>query len=340
MTDQATRIVPAGWYEDPASTAHVRWWNGLAWTEHTTLKPTAPPTPLAAEPVVVTTSTGTVHTAETLARIAEARELERQYGISTDEHDIIVRSATEGAAADGSRRAAQEASAAGSTTGTTAGAVSEAQPLSRRALRGTDAVVYTDEGTSTASAWFIALWPLLTLVAAVAAAYVAFYVSPEPSVAGIPVVAGLVVVPLLLVLIWAATDARRLRSRGLRPASPAFALLGPLVYLIARRARVSGSGPLVTLILLTLAVVGGPVAAYATGAAVPVTKALEIQQTVRADYVESGRLASVNCPIFVESVAQGAIYSCEGVNPDGTSQRIWVSIEDAEGGFDYALDVR
>lgn len=328
MTDQATRIVPAGWYEDPASSAHVRWWNGLAWTEHTTLKPTAPPTPITSDPVVVTTATGTIHTAETLARIAEARELERQYGISTDEHDIIVRSATEGAAADGSRRAQGAASS------------SDDPPLSRRALRGTADIVYADEGTSTASAWFIALWPLLTLVAAIAAAYVAFYVSPDPSVAGIPVIAALVGVPLLLVLVWAATDARRLRSRGLRPASPAFALLGPLVYLIARRTRVSGSGPLVTLILLTLAVVGGPVAASLTGAAVPVTKALEIQQAVRADYVESGRLASVNCPIFVESVAQGAIYSCEGVNPDGTSQRIWVSIETADGDFDYALDVR
>ncbi|PZQ91751.1 MAG: hypothetical protein DI534_01980 [Leifsonia xyli] len=39
VTDQATRVVPAGWYEDPSSAAQVRWWNGIAWTDHTQPKP-------------------------------------------------------------------------------------------------------------------------------------------------------------------------------------------------------------------------------------------------------------------------------------------------------------
>lgn len=39
MTDQATRVVPAGWYEDPSNAQLVRWWNGIAWTEHTNPKP-------------------------------------------------------------------------------------------------------------------------------------------------------------------------------------------------------------------------------------------------------------------------------------------------------------
>lgn len=51
MTEQATQIataaaptaagptVPAGWYDDPASASHVRWWNGVGWTEHVTEKP-------------------------------------------------------------------------------------------------------------------------------------------------------------------------------------------------------------------------------------------------------------------------------------------------------------
>jgi hypothetical protein len=308
LTDQATRVVPAGWYEDPASSAHVRWWNGLAWTEHTTLKPTAPPRPqpvaeqagqqagqhgyldaYAQRAETVTTATGSVHTAETLARIAEARELERQYGISTAEHDVIVRAATEGAAAETREQPVEQTRAA------------------RRALETAEA--YDDERTSTASAWFIALWPILTLVVAIAAAYVYFYVTPGPIVAGIPILAGVLVVPLLLTLIWAVTDARRLRERGHRPASPALALLGPLVYLIGRRARMAGSGPLVTLILLTLAVVGGPTAAYLTGAAAPVTKALEIQQAIRADLVDSGQLASVSCPVLIESVNPGTLYS-------------------------------
>jgi hypothetical protein len=317
LTDQATRVVPAGWYEDPASSAHVRWWNGLAWTEHTTLKPTAPPRPQPAYDVV-TTATGSVYTPETLARIAEARELERQYGISTAEHEIMVRAATAANTGD------------------------VATPRTRADARAAQQAAddYGDDyGTSTASAWFIALWPLLTLAAAAAAAYVAFYVAPEPSVSGIPVVAGLVLVPTLLTLLWAALDARRLRSLGHRPASPALALLGPLVYLIARRARVSGSGPLVTLLVLTVLAIGGPAAAYFTGAAVPVTTALEIQQTIRADLVDSGRLASVSCPVFVEDLSAGSLYTCNGTLPDGTAKTVWVSIESG-GEFAYALAVR
>jgi hypothetical protein len=352
LTDQAIRVVPAGWYEDPASSAHVRWWNGLAWTEHTTLKPTAPPRPqpVATQPAeqtgaqnqqghgyldaysqraeTVTTSTGSVHTAETLARIAEARELERQYGISTAEHDVIVQAATAGAAEEQSTHADTYVD-----TGPTRAA--------HRALQtATDDYDSDDERTSTASAWFIALWPLLTLVVAVAVAYVYFYVTPGPVVAGIPLLAGVLVVPLLLTLIWAVTDARKLRQRGHRPASPALALLGPLVYLIGRRTRVTGSGPLVTLILLTLAVVGGPTAAYLTGAAAPITKALEIQQTVRADLVDGGQLASVSCPVLIESINPGTLYSCDGTLPDGSAKRVWVSIEDSDGTVAYALDVR
>ncbi|HLU64022.1 MAG TPA: DUF2510 domain-containing protein [Protaetiibacter sp.] len=39
MTDQATRVVPAGWYEDPSDAEQVRWWNGINWTDHTQPKP-------------------------------------------------------------------------------------------------------------------------------------------------------------------------------------------------------------------------------------------------------------------------------------------------------------
>ncbi|QNO38604.1 DUF2510 domain-containing protein [Protaetiibacter sp. SSC-01] len=39
VTDQAIRVVPAGWYEDPSDPAQVRWWNGIAWTDHTQSKP-------------------------------------------------------------------------------------------------------------------------------------------------------------------------------------------------------------------------------------------------------------------------------------------------------------
>lgn len=340
MTDQATRVVPAGWYEDPASSAHVRWWNGLAWTEHTALKPT--PTPVAqpetathndgfgsgrygdgyASQEQVTTATGSTATPETLARIAEARELERQYGISTAENDIIMQAAQGDASYSG-------ANYGGASTG------SDYRPWNAE-----PEPEYEEPGTNTASAWFIALWPLLTLAAAATAAYLAFYVMPEPSVAGIPVVAAIAIVPTLLTLLWAATDARKLRLNGYRPASPALAVLGPLVYLIGRRVRVPGSGPLALLLVLTVIAVGAPVAAYLTGSAVPVTKALEIQQTVQADLVGNGVLASVSCPVFIESLDLGSLYSCNGVLPDGGEKLVWVSIDTEDGKFSYALALR
>jgi hypothetical protein len=342
LTDQAIRVVPAGWYEDPASSAHVRWWNGLSWTEHTAIKPTPQPQPVA--PALgdygddfgsrrfgdgysndtaattadqVTTATGSTQTPEMLARIAEARDLERQYGISTEENDVIMRSVQKGHT-DGSVDAASD----------------------YRPWNAEPEPEYEEPGTLTASAWFISLWPLLTLVAAVTAGFLAIYVMPEPAVVGIPVIAAVALVPTLLTLIWAAVDARQLRLRDFRPASAALALLGPLVYLIGRRARVKGSGPLVTLIVLTLLAVGGPVAAYLTGSAVPVTKALEIQQTVQADLVGSGRLASVSCPMLVPELDRGSVFTCEGVQPDGTSKLVWVSIDTSDGDFSYALAVR
>ncbi len=41
MNDSAPQRAPlpvAGWYPDPTGTGLLRWWGGLAWTEH--VKPT------------------------------------------------------------------------------------------------------------------------------------------------------------------------------------------------------------------------------------------------------------------------------------------------------------
>lgn len=361
MTDQATRVVPAGWYEDPASSAHVRWWNGLAWTEHTTLKPTPGPKPMtpsygdygdgfgdqrygdgfssgghgrraAGTPQTagaapgaeqVATTTGSTQTPETIARIAEARELERQYGISTAEHDIIMRQAITSEVADGFLSDAARAGDSGYRPWN-----AEPEPE------------YEEPSTATASVWFIALWPLLTLAAAAAAAYLAFYVMPEPAIAGIPVIAAVALVPTLLSVLWAFLDVRKLHAIGHRAPSPLLSLLGPLVYLVGRRARVAGSGPLVTLIVLTLLAAGAPAAAYLTGSAVPVTKALEIQQAVHAKYVATGQLASVSCPPFVETLTLGSYYTCDGVLDDGRTKRVYVSFDSANGDFSTALSVR
>jgi len=361
LTDQALRVVPAGWYEDPASRAHVRWWNGLAWTEHTALKPTEQPRPQqqtfqqtygeggyqqgagqqgSGQQGYATQSTSdqdavaraaaalAAQNAETASRIAEARALERQYGISTEEHDIIVRRASEGGASEGD------------PTHNTAGSAYDpnAYGTANWDDGGDD---YEDEPrTGTASAWLISLWPILTLAAAGAAAYYHFFVSAEPAVAGIPLVAGLALVPTLFTLLWAATDAHKLRKLGNRPASAAFALLGPLVYLIARRTRVKGVGPLVTLIVLTVLAVGAPIAALQTGAAAPMLKAIEIQQAIRDDLVASGKLATVSCDPFLSDISQGSQFTCDATLPDGTEKMVWVSIDTRDGQFSYALAIK
>lgn len=44
---------PAGWFPDPTDSQSLRWWNGVSWTEHTTLVPgsTRPPdNPWAVQP--------------------------------------------------------------------------------------------------------------------------------------------------------------------------------------------------------------------------------------------------------------------------------------------------
>ena len=140
MTDQATRVVPAGWYQDPAAPDQVRWWNGVAWTEHVRDKPNPLQTAtVGATPAEEATGEGT-----TEQRIADAREWERQFGVSTSEHAVI------------------------------AGGPASSGPAARGS--------HTAHRTATGSAWLIALTPLLTLVLGIAAAYVYFYVAATPIV--------------------------------------------------------------------------------------------------------------------------------------------------------------
>lgn len=47
---EPAKLVAAGWYQDPDAPELVRWWNGIAWTDHTDAKPAdglpdAPPPP-------------------------------------------------------------------------------------------------------------------------------------------------------------------------------------------------------------------------------------------------------------------------------------------------------
>ena len=288
MTDQATRVVAAGWYEDPASAANVRWWNGVAWTDHTREKPATAPQQTTATPDF---------------GADQVRELERQFLYG----------------GDSAAQAAAEARPDG-TRGR--------RP--RRSIEADRARIYGAH-TTTGSVWLIALSPLLVVVVAIAVGYFYFYVDPQPLVLAVGAI------PILLGLLWAITDSRKLRDWGNEAASGTWALLGPLVYLIARRIKVKGSGPLAAFVVVTALTIAVPATAYALDLTRPVTAALQIQSAVRADYVGSGQAVSVTCPPFAEATTVGAVYSCDATMADGQVRQIIVSIDSADGAFSYAF---
>src|SRR3982751_1916224 len=96
VTDQATRVVSAGWYQDPASSVQVRWWNGIAWTEHVREKPTTSPTTMGQSAIAQGGLAGEAHessvaeAAETHEeRLAAVRDLEHQFGIGAVENPFV-----------------------------------------------------------------------------------------------------------------------------------------------------------------------------------------------------------------------------------------------------------
>lgn len=345
MTDQATRVVPAGWYQDPALNDQVRWWNGLAWTEHVREKPTVAATP--SNTVIVTaTSTsaasagstaagesGATITETTADRIAASRELERQFGIGTSENEIITGATALGYGTGGTARSTGLEPAASATSSRTA-TVTPINPAAAQAAAGRRSArpAPRTARSATGSAWLIALVPLLTGLAGLAAAYVFFYVTATPVVF---IVAFLV--PYLLGLLWALSDGRTLISRGFTAPRAWWALLGGLGYLIARRVRVPGSGPLAMFLVVGALVLGLPAAAAATGQLTPLSQALTIQTTIAQDYVTNGRAVSINCPPFVDATRAGTLYTCDATLASGVTKLVWVSIDGTDGRFSYAM---
>jgi hypothetical protein len=80
MTDQAIRVVGAGWYEDPADVGRVRWWNGVEWTEHTNAKPGMESAQVAA---ALTGAVAVIPTQTAVAAI-EAAPLTRRQAIEAE----------------------------------------------------------------------------------------------------------------------------------------------------------------------------------------------------------------------------------------------------------------
>jgi hypothetical protein len=293
-TEPTTRVVPAGWYQDPADDAKVRWWNGITWTEHVEQKPAGAGAAVAGALAIESSATDN----------AKIQQLERQF-----EPEM-------------SRRESIALDHRGPDTGTI--------PIQGVALPRLKA-----PKTSTASAMLLAFIPLFAIVLSVVAAYVFFYVTATPLVFAVAVVLW------IMGFLWAIGDSRALQTRGLPAPSALLALalpvVGPLLYLIVRRARVAGAAPLFTFIGLLLVTVGLPVVLAVAGAVPNVTMALEVQDAVSADLVGSGAATSVTCPPIIGSTAAGSVFTCDAVTPAGDTAHVWVSIDDEAGNFSWAL---
>ena len=232
--------------------------------------------------------------------------MERQHGITTAENDIIM-SAAHGDTQSGKPRT------------------------------GTIAIVgpHSAASTGTVSSWLLAATPVIAFVLTLLAGYLFFYVTPTPLVAAVGVVV------YILGFLWAVGDSRTLATRGHKVASPLWSLalpvIGPLLYLINRRRRATGSSPLIAFLVLFAITAGIPLVAFASGSTAVVTKALEVQQAVRADLVESGAATSVTCPPILESVAAGTVFTCDAVIPSGDTVHVWVSFDNEQGQFSWAL---
>ncbi len=315
MTDQATRVVSAGWYQDPASSVQVRWWNGLAWTEHVREKPTTTPATMGQTMGQTTDQvaigqgglSGTHEssvTETTEERIAAVRDLEHQFGIGSVENPVA------------------DNRSSGFTTATPAASATSAPAVDMTSA----------SHASTASAWMIALSPLLALVVGIAAAYVFLYLFPNAIVFVIAAA-----IPYLLCVLWAFADARTLRRRGYVPPSPRFALLTGLGYLIVRRTRVPGNGAIAMLLVVAALAFGSPLAAVALGQTQGLASALNVQRTISADYISHGKAVFVNCPPFVDAVTVGSLYTCDATTATGVHRTVWVSIDGDNGKFSYSF---
>jgi len=296
-TEQTTRVVPAGWYQDPADDAKVRWWNGITWTEHVESKPAGAGAAVAGALAIEST------------QISEVDQLEQQFGMSTDGTDAM------------SRRASLAVDHRGPDTGTIP---IQGVLTPRKVVK-----------TGTTAAMLLAFLPLFTTALAVVAGYVFFYVSPTPLVAAVGVL--LWVLGFLWAIGDSRALQNRGLPAPSALLALALPLVGPLLYLIVRRGRVAGSLPLFTFIGLLLIAVVLPVGLGLAGAVPTVTQALKVQSAVSADLVGSGAATSVTCPPIVASAAAGSVFTCDAVTPAGDKVHVWVSFDDEAGNFSWAL---
>lgn len=361
--------VAAGWYPDPLGLPQLRWWDSLAWTEHTSE---------ARAPIVVhpTTILGFADRDEDDDRSFEyeedypsrreqrARERRENGDLlqAASDHQIeaSVKPATEDPVEPGTDddEDHHELSAHPLLAMTLrelepplTETVDDATPGPRRASTHANAVsapsvatladttIVEEEAparaikkvkTYTAAVWSIALMPFFQVAACMVLV----------TVLGLgnnwPLIIAIIVLPYFLVLGLASFDRLVLQVRGhARPANGWWALLTTPAYLVMRAIRTyrqtgKGFAPLVVFALSSLSVVAGIlVVPGILIAALPGPFAAEAAASVRATALSLGGDITLACP--TPPMLAGDTFTCIASKPSGETESISVALERENG---------
>jgi hypothetical protein len=198
--------------------------------------------------------------------------------------------------------------------------------------------VVVDVSTNTGPAWIITLIPLYMLVTSLLLLL---------SGAGTPTYVSLALlfgVPYLAGFVLAFLDWRQLRESGLeQPANFAWALLGPLVYMIVRLTRTvresgTGFGPMLTFIVLGVAMLAASVAV--PGLIIQLSPDTFSQQAaVSIDQSASilGTDLVAECPPTPPLIPQQS-FVCQAHKPGGATYDVTVSLQRSNGWIDWRVD--
>ena len=190
----------------------------------------------------------------------------------------------------------------------------------------------------TVEAWAIALLPMLQLLLSLLVVS-AFATGPS-----LGIMAGIWLGPLPIIVVLALLDARHLAKLGIdRPASPWWALAGPIVYLIVRAVRLSrisgvGFGPVAVWLLLTglmgASVIAVPGLVIAT---LPGLFSAQADQIIESSSRSIGANLDATCPatppLFI-----GEQLRCPAVNAAGEPYVVTVSLQRANGWITWQVD--
>ncbi len=343
MDDRDEFGVPAGWYPDPLGLPQLRWWDSLAWTEHTSE---------ARAPIVIQPATRLAYADEELPSRREQRERERQ---AETESDLMVETDADSGELSaqpllamtlkeleppledtvddftpGPRRASAHTNRYGvSESGLPMLAEDMEQPRDRGPRRGTR--------TYTAAVWLIALMPVLQLATSVTLLLTGYGHN-------LPLMILVWIAPYAIVLGLAAYDRLELRSIGHQdPASPLWAFLTAPGYLIIRAihtVRETGIGfaPLIAWSALSVALLAAIIAVPGLLISImPGVFSGEIERAVTADAAALGAEITVSCPDS-PPVLVGELFTCRAAKPSGEADSIAVSLQRENGWIAWRVE--